>query len=107
MPQQFNFVVVVWSEVYMSPFGRHRLIAQTVPEEDGFTESGSRCDQGNRLVLRRWSSDVENFDFVRSQQQNAVGHRFEIVEQPHFRYIELFRQSCAIDYPWEIGRLAT
>ena len=32
-------------------------------------------------------------------------HGFEIVEQLHPRYVEMFRQGCAIDHPREVGRL--
>src|SRR5437870_6751279 len=64
----------------MTAFRWHRLIARAVPEEDRFAQSGSRRDQGERLVVRWRSSAVEDFDFVRSEQQNPVCHGFEIVE---------------------------
>ena len=105
MAQQFNFVVIVRREVCVPAFRRHRLIARTVPEEDGLAQSGSRSNQGERLVVLWRSAGVEDFEFVRSEQQNTVRHGFEIVEQLHSRYVELFRQRCAIDHPREVGRL--
>src|SRR6185295_9955576 len=56
-------------------------------------------------MMRRRSAGVEDFDLVRSEQQNTVCHGFEIVEQLHSRYVELFRQRRAIDHPREVGRL--
>ena len=106
MMQESDLVIVIRRKVRMTAFRRHRLIAGAVPEEDGFTQSGSRCNQGKRLIVRRGRSSIQHFDFVRSEQQDAVGHGFEIVEEPNVRDLETFRQHCAIDYPREVGRLA-
>ena len=97
--QQFDFVVVVRCEVCVAAFRRHSLIARAVPEEDAFAQSRSCCEQRNRLVVRWWIACVENMNFVRSEEQNPVGHSFKIVEQLHFRYVEALRQRGPIDHP--------
>ncbi len=89
----------------MAAFRWHGAVRLSVPKQNRFAQSRSGGNQRQRLPLLRRLAGIENFQLVGPQPQNAIGCRFEIIEQLDAGNIELLGDVRTIDNPRQIGGL--